>query len=145
MTRMNRFEQCALFALALSLMLAGTVMADVVVVVSSRSPVAVLTKNQVADIFLGKTVRFPDGSLAVPIDQKEGSPQRDEFYAAFTGKSPAQVKSHWTKIIFTGRGQPPMTAANSTEVRQLTAANPQAISYIERNAVDGSVRVLLQP
>jgi hypothetical protein len=99
----------------------------------------------VADIFLGKTVRFPDGTLAVPIDQAEGSPARDEFYATFTGKSPVQIKSHWTKIIFTGRGQPPKAVANSTEVRQLLAANSQAISYIERSAVDSSVKILVQP
>jgi ABC-type phosphate transport system substrate-binding protein len=104
-----------------------------------------LSKNQVADIFLGKTARFPDGTLAVPIDQEEDSPARDEFYATFTGKSPAQIKSHWTKIIFTGRGRPPVAVSNSAEVRQLIAANPQAISYIERSAVDSSVKVLVQP
>jgi hypothetical protein len=94
---------------------------------------------------LGKTVRFPDGTLAVPIDQEEGSAARNEFYAAFTGKSPAQVKSHWTKIIFTGRGQPPAAVSNDAEVKHLIAANPQAISYMDRSAVDSSVKVLNPP
>jgi ABC-type phosphate transport system substrate-binding protein len=145
MTCINRVGQRVLFGLALCLVLGGTVMADVVAVVSSKNPVATLSKSQVADIFLGKTVRFPDGALAEPIDQEEGSPARDEFYATFTGKSPAQIKSHWTKIIFTGRGQPPKAVANSVAVRRLIAANPQVISYIERTAVDSSVKVLLQP
>jgi ABC-type phosphate transport system substrate-binding protein len=131
--------------LALSFVLGGAARADVVAVVSSKNPVTLLSKSQVADIFLGKTARFPDGTLAVPIDQEEGSAARDEFYATFTSKSPAQVKSHWTKIIFTGRGQPPMTVSNSAAVRQLVAANPRAISYIERSAVDSSVKVLIQP
>jgi ABC-type phosphate transport system substrate-binding protein len=145
MTRINRFGQCALFSVAIFLVLGGTIRADVVAVVSSKNPVTSLSHAQVADIFLGKTVRFPDGTLAVPIDQAEGSPARDEFYATFTGKSPVQIKSHWTKIIFTGRGQPPKAVANSTEVRQLLAANSQAISYIERSAVDSSVKILVQP
>jgi ABC-type phosphate transport system substrate-binding protein len=145
MTRINRVRRCAFLGLALSILLGGTVMADVVAVVSSKNPLASLTKAQVADIFLGKTARFPDGTLAVPIDQEEGSAARDEFYATFTGKSPAQIKSHWTKIIFTGRGQPPLAASNSAEVRRLLAENPRAISYIERSAVDSSVKVLLQP
>jgi ABC-type phosphate transport system substrate-binding protein len=114
-------------------------------VVSSKNPLTSLSKNQVADIILGKTVRFPSGALAVPIDQEEGSAARDEFYATFTGKLPAQIKAHWTKIIFTGRGQPPRAASNSLEVRKLIAANPQAIRYIERSAVDSSVKVLVQP
>jgi ABC-type phosphate transport system substrate-binding protein len=119
--------------------------ADVVAVVSAKSPVGTLSKSQVADLFLGRTLRFPDGTQAVPIDQEEGSPARDEFYATFTGKSPAQLKAHWSKIIFTGRGKPPKAVSNSLEVRKLIAANPRAVSYIERSAVDSSVKVLVQP
>src|ERR1700682_3864490 len=115
---------------------------DVVAVVSAKSAVTTLNANQVADIFLGKTSRFPDGSQAVPIDQVEDSPVRDKFYAQFTGKSPAQVKAHWSKIIFTGRGQPPKQASTSAEARKIVAENPHAIGYIDNSAVDRSVRVL---
>jgi ABC-type phosphate transport system substrate-binding protein len=144
MTLLNRLRWTA-FGLTLSLAMLGAAKADVVVVVSSKSSVSTLSKEQVTDIFLGKITRFPDGGAAVPIDQVEGSPARDEFYATFANKSPAQVKAHWTKIIFTGRGQPPKSVSNSVEVRKLIAANPQAISYIERSAVDDSVKVLVQP
>lgn len=128
----------------MSLMLAGTVAAaqDVVPVVSARSPIAHLDSTQVADIFLGKTSRFPDGSIALPVDQGEDSPVRDKFYAQFTGKSPAQVKAYWSKIIFTGRGQPPRQAASGREMRKLVAENPNAIGYIDPSLVDASVRVL---
>ncbi|MGZ5040180.1 MAG: phosphate ABC transporter substrate-binding protein [Usitatibacter sp.] len=115
---------------------------EVVAIVSSKSPVMSLKVNQVADIFLGKTSRFPDGSEAVPIDQVEDSPAREHFYAAFTGKSAAQVKAHWSKIIFTGRGQPPRQVANGAEARKAVAANPNAIAYIDASLVDDSVRVL---
>jgi len=133
------------FGLALSLKLAAAGNADVVAVVSSKCAVSTLSKDQITDIFLGKATRFPGGAPAVPIDQLEGSPARDEFYATFANKSPAQVKAHWTKIIFTGRGQPPKSVSNSVEVRKLIAANPQVISYIERSAVDDTVKVLTQP
>ena len=115
---------------------------DVVAVVSAKSPVTALNAGQVADIFLGKTSRFPDGTQAVPIDLGEDSPARDRFYAQYTGKSPAQVKAHWSKIIFTGRGQPPRQAATPIEARKLIADNPNAIGYIDQSQVDNSVRVL---
>jgi ABC-type phosphate transport system substrate-binding protein len=115
---------------------------EVVAVVSSKSPVTALSAAQVADIFLGKTSRFPDGSQAVPVDQPEDSPVRDRFYAQYTGKSPAQVKAHWSKIIFTGRGQPPVQAANNAEVKKMIAQNPSAIGYIDQSLVDESVRVI---
>ncbi len=141
MTLMNRIGFCVV-GLALSLSNA-TAVAGVVAVVSSRSPVTASSKNQVMDIFLGRASRFPDGQQVVPIDQAEGSAARDEFYAKFAGKSAAQIKAHWAKIIFTGRGQPPTEVSNSREVKKRLAENPNAIGYIDENLVDGSVRVLL--
>jgi ABC-type phosphate transport system substrate-binding protein len=143
MTVRSRIEAAAL-ALALTLAV-STVMADVVAVVSSTSAITSLTKAQVTDIFLCKVNRFPNGALAVPIDEAEGSPAREEFYVLYAGKSSAQVMSYWAKIIFTGRGQPPKAVASSLEVRKLLAANPQAIGYIERSSVDSSVKILSQP
>jgi ABC-type phosphate transport system substrate-binding protein len=97
----------------------------------------------VQDIFLGKTSRFPNGALALPIDQAEGSAVREEFYAKMAGRSAAQMKAYWSKIIFTGRGQPPQEAANSVEMKKRLIENPAAIGYIEKNLVDSSVRVVL--
>jgi ABC-type phosphate transport system substrate-binding protein len=141
MSLLNRIG-LGVIGLALSLS-GGTTMADVVAVVSSRSPLTALSKNQVVDIFLGRVSRFPDGEQALPIDQAEGSAAREEFYAKFAGKSAAQIKAHWAKIIFTGRGHPPEELSNSIEVKKLIIKNPRAIGYIEKNMVDGSVRVLL--
>lgn len=118
--------------------------ADVVAVVSAASPVGPLSKNQIADIFLGKTARFPDGRNALPIDQIESSGTRVEFYMKFTGKTAAQLKAHWSKIIFTGRGQPPKAVSDSAEVKKLLAQNPYAIAYLEPKMLDGSVRALLR-
>jgi ABC-type phosphate transport system substrate-binding protein len=109
---------------------------------AAKSTVTALSKNQVTDIFLGKTNHFPDGSQAVPIDQVEGSGVREEFYLRFAVKTPALLKAHWSKIIFTGRGQPPKEVPNNSEVKKLLAGNPAAISYIDKSAVDGSVKAL---
>ena len=142
---MNLITRAGFFIIVVALSLCdSTASADVVVVVPTKSPVTTtLSKNQVADIFLGKASRFPDGSQAVPIDQAEGSAARDEFYLKFAGKSAAQLKMHWSKIIFTGRGQPPREVSNSMEVKKLIVENPDAIGYIEPGMVDGSVKVPL--
>ena len=134
-----------LFGALLICLASAALQADVVAVVSTKSSVITLSKSQVADIFLGKIGRYPNGTQAVPIDQEEGSTARTEFYTRYTSKSPAQMKAHWSKIIFTGRGKPPPSVANSIEARKLIAADSRAISYIDRSAVDSSVRVLTEP
>ncbi|WP_296951984.1 phosphate ABC transporter substrate-binding protein [uncultured Massilia sp.] len=117
--------------------------ADLVVIVSAKSAVTALRPDQVAAIFLGQTARFPDGVEAVPLDQRLGSPLRDAFYERVTSKTPALLKAHWSKLVFTGRGQPPAEIRDSAAVRRRVADDPDAIGYIERGAVDASVRVVL--
>lgn len=137
-------RQCCAPAIAgLALCLAaGAAAAQVVAVVSARSPVAALSHDQLAEIFLGKASRYPDGSQALPVDQAEGAAPRDEFYLRFAGKSAAQVKAHWSKIIFTGRGQPPRELAGGDEVKKFVSENAHAIGYIDRSQVDARVKVL---
>jgi ABC-type phosphate transport system substrate-binding protein len=140
MRRPTRFNLSVIgFAACLAMTVAE---ATVVTVVSAKSPITALSKTEVADIFLGKSNRFPDGAQATPIDQPETSHLREEFYDKVTGKSLAQLKAYWSKIIFTGRGRPPKTASSGTEVKKLLAENVLAIGYIEDTQVDASVRVL---
>jgi len=144
MRRIRLIRRVALPVLTLGLCLGvGVAEAKVVAVVSAKKPVAALSRNQVVDIFLGKVSRFPDGQQAEPIDQAEGSPARDEFYLRFARRSPAQLKAHWSKIIFTGRGQPPKQVANGAELKKRLLDNPAAIGYLEQNLVDSSVHVVL--
>jgi ABC-type phosphate transport system substrate-binding protein len=115
---------------------------EIVAVVSAESEITKLTTDEVVDIFLGKLRRLPGGGRPVPLDQPESSAARDQFYQRFAGKSAAQVKAHWTKVIFTGRGQPPAQVPDSREARRRVAEDPNAIAYIERELVDESVRIV---
>jgi ABC-type phosphate transport system substrate-binding protein len=137
-------SRVGLVAIGLALTLSSAVVeADVVAVVSAKSPITALDKTQVADLFLGKTNRFPNGGQAVPIDQAEGLAVRDEFYDKVLGRTAAQMKAYWSKIIFTGRGQPPPSVSSDIEMRKRVSENPAAIGYIDRSLVDNSVRVVL--
>jgi ABC-type phosphate transport system substrate-binding protein len=124
---------------------AHAVSADIVAVVSAKSSITTLSKIQIVDIFLGKQTRFPDGSAAVPIDQSEGTAARDQFYSRFAGMSPAQLKAFWSRIIFTGRGQPPAAVATGAEAKKLLLANSNAIGYLDQSMVDDSLRVVQSP
>jgi ABC-type phosphate transport system substrate-binding protein len=130
-------------ALALAFGFAShTATAAVVAVVSSRSPITALSDSQLAEIFLGKVSRAPNGMRIVPIDQAEDSAEREQFYARIAGRSVAQMKSYWSKIIFTGRGQPPQEIRNVADLRRRIADDPSTIGYIEESQVDDSVRVV---
>jgi ABC-type phosphate transport system substrate-binding protein len=118
--------------------------ADVVVIVNPRSAAATMTAEQVSGIFLGKTPTLPSGATAAMVDQPEGSPIYEQFYRGVSGKTPAQVKAVWSRLTFSGKAVPPVSVASSAEVKKFVAANPDAIGYIDRAAVDATVKVVLR-
>ena len=112
-------------------------MAEVVVVVNPKSAAGAMTNEQVAQFFLGKSTAM------TPIDQPESAPVRAEFYKKVADKEPSQAKALWSKLVFTGKATLPKEVANSADVKKAVAADPKAIGYIEKSAVDGTVKVVL--
>lgn len=126
----------------ISFLCAQSALAQVAVVVGAKSDIASMNADQVSSIFLGKTDKYPSGATALPLDQASGSTIRGTFYDKVAGKSEAQVKSAWSRLVFSGKGTPPKEVTSSSEVKKLVGANQNAIGYIEKSAVDSSVKVL---
>ncbi|KQV61865.1 MULTISPECIES: hypothetical protein [unclassified Duganella] len=110
--------------------------AEIVVVVNPKNPASRMFSEQAAQFFLGKSTLF------TPIEHTEG-PLRNEFSQKVLGKDSAQVKAQWSKLVFTGKGTAPKEYGSSAEVKKAVAADVQAIGYIEKSAVDDSVKVIL--
>ena len=122
---------------------AGLAQAQLAVIVNPKSPTASMTADQVAGIYLGKSNTLPSGAAAAPVDQPESAAVREQFYTKVTGKQAAQVKAAWSRLVFSGKGTPPKEMANSADIKKFVAATPDAIAYVEKSAVDASVKVVL--
>jgi hypothetical protein len=129
-------NKSALGALILSVFSAGNVWAeDIVVIVNPTA--APISKGQLVDLYLGRS----DAWIAV--DQAVGSVIYVEFYKKLTGRDSAQIMAIWSQILFTSRGVPPKQLPDSAAVKKAVAANPKAVGYIEKSAVDASVKIAL--
>lgn len=138
----TKYKIIAAVAVAELLLCAG-VNAQIAVVSSSKSSVVSLTKDQAAAIYLGKTSAWPDGKLVKLLDQPESAALNEQFYSKLTGKSQAQVKAVWARLVFSGKATQPQQAPSTAEMKQLVNSNSDAIGYIEKSAVDASVKVLM--
>jgi len=125
------------------LTLAQAASAQVAVIVNHKSSLASMTPEQVAAIFLGKSSTLPSGQTAVPVDLPESDKAREIFYSKAVGKSPSQVKATWARLTFSGKATPPKEVPTAADVKKHVAANPDAIGYIEKSAVDSTVKVVL--
>ncbi len=110
--------------------------AEVAVIINPGSS-ATPSQADVANIFLGK-----DKSLK-GVDQKDWNPTKEKFYAGVASKNEAQLKSYWSGLVFTGKGQPLPSVAGDAEVVAKVAAEADAIGYVDKAAVTDQVKVLL--
>jgi ABC-type phosphate transport system substrate-binding protein len=137
-------KKLTLHIVCLGLLLACTAveaMAEVVLVVGKDSPIDSLSRREVNDIFLGTTTRLPKVGKVIPLDRSEDR-LRADFYQDYTGKDLPQVKAHWAKYIFTGRGYPPKTVSSIDELKEMLKRNPNAIGYVTPDKVDNSMKAL---
>jgi len=133
-------------ALLFAGLLAGAVQAQVAVIVNPKSSLANLTPEAAASVFLGRANALPGSTgTAALVDLPEGSPAREQFYSKAAGKTSAQVKAAWSRLTFSGKATPPKEVPSAAEVKKFVAANPEAVGYIEKAAVDGSVKVVFRP
>lgn len=113
-----------------------------VVVTGAQSPVAHLSQEQVADIYLGRVTTLPGGASALPLDLPASRPERETFYNRIAGKSASQIKAYWAKMSFTGKGIPPKQLSTGADIKKLAAQKNGAIGYLEEDEVDASVKVV---
>ncbi|QBE62927.1 hypothetical protein [Pseudoduganella lutea] len=122
---------------AVAAVLPSSAFAETVVIVSAKNPATRMFSEQAAQFFLGKSTMF------TPVDQADGSAIRNEFYKKVTDKDAAQVKAIWSKLVFTGKAQAPKEFKSNADVKKAVADDPKAIGYIDKSAVDDTVKVIL--
>ena len=125
-----------LSALAL-LSCAALAQAEVAVIVNAGASAAP-SQADVANIFLGK-----DKSLK-GVDQAAWNPTKEKFYAGVANKNESQLKSYWSGLVFTGKGQPLPTVADDAAVVAKVGAEADAIGYVDAAAVSDKVKVLFK-
>jgi ABC-type phosphate transport system substrate-binding protein len=116
--------------------------AEVVVITNKEMPVTSLSQEEIYRIYLGKTKFLPNGVKVIPVDQRPGSAAREKFYADIIKKSDTEMKSYWSRVIFTGQGYPPIQENDDQSVRELVAKNPNTMGYIDKSYADGSVKII---
>lgn len=132
-----------LWAGGLLLLFAGAARAQLAIIGHPSLEQAGVSKAELRDIFLDRTSSFSDGTRAEPVSQPPRSQAREEFMAKVLGMDERALKSYWAKRMFTGRARPPKELSGNEEVRGWVASHPGALGYVDGDAVDSSVKVLL--
>jgi hypothetical protein len=115
--------------------------AELVVVAGSQSPITSLTENEVRQLFSGQ-LRSIGGQRVQPLDLTATDNNRETFYRSLMGRSPDQMRAYWTRLIFTGQGQPPREVSNARELATLATSSPEYIGYLPASEVSNNLRII---
>ncbi|MFQ5570363.1 MAG: phosphate ABC transporter substrate-binding protein [Rhodothermales bacterium] len=129
--------------LLVGLCLAATsAQAQISVVVAISSSHAA-NQAQVKDFFSGARLTWTDGSKVQVVDQPD-TELSETFYKTVVGRSPAQVRVQWTKLVLSGQAKAPVKGKSDAEVKAAVSGNPNAIGFIATSALDDSVKELVR-
>lgn len=84
----------------------------------------------VADAFLKKLTRWPNGEVIRPVDLRPDSAVRRRFTEIVLKRSLGAVRSYWQQRIFSGRDVPPAELESEENVVAFVAKYPGAVGYV---------------
>lgn len=128
--------------LALCLTLTGLARAEIVVVASPSLNLGQLTTSDVRQIFSGRksTIR---GKAVQPLDLPAEHPVRGQFYQQVLDMTESQLRAHWVRMSFTGKGTPPEMLSGLRELKaRLSASGANYIGYMKAASVEGDLDVV---
>ncbi len=103
---------------------------NILVVVNKKNPLQSLTKQQLTDLYMGRTHYFPVGGAVLKMDAAGSSDLRARFYQSLVGMSLPEINAYWARLMFSGRATPPMQMNSSQDIAKLVSENPNALGYI---------------
>jgi ABC-type phosphate transport system substrate-binding protein len=127
--------------LFLSLMPSLAASGEIAVVANKNNPLAALSKQQIVDIFMGRTKFYSTGQRIVLLDQEIDSSARRVFYQNLVNKTLNEINSYRARLLFSGRFALPKEVSDDEMIKRLEK-DSNAIGYIEADKVNDSLKVL---
>jgi hypothetical protein len=107
---------------------------DFLLIVNPASTLREARRELVADAFLKKLTRWPDGEGIRPVDLRSDNGVRWGFSERVLKRSVGAVRSYWQQRIFSGRDVPPPEVDSDASVIAFVAKFPGAVGYVSAGA-----------
>lgn len=112
------------------------------VIVHRSNPADAIPAARLQQLFMKNVTRWPSGATVQPAEVRGQASARQEFARRVLGKSLAALKSHWNKLIFTGREVPPVELASDEDVVAFVRSNEGAIGVVSGSASTAGTKVV---
>ena len=109
--------------------------AEIYVVVNQKNPVSKISTAQLAKIYKGTLLLWPDGQRITPVEVSDTLPLAEEFSMKILKMRVEMKQKMWVQKIYSGQGTPPVHFKEETDILSFVASEPGAIGYIRKGTV----------
>lgn len=132
-----------LLVLLLSACLESAARSEAIVVVARHdTALKELSRDIVADIFLGRMHSLTAEVPLIPLDSADAA-LREGFYKSVANMTQTRVKAYWSRLVFSGRGRPP-PEVEPDAVDERLKEDVGTLTYLRAQQVTPSMKVLLE-
>ena len=133
-----------IYFLLMMLLAPGVIFAgDIVVITSPTTALDASSVKDVRNIYLGRIKSVGDVVLK-PVDMADGSTARIQFLEQVVKKTPRQFKSHWIRLVFSGKASPMTKVSSEQEVIDWVLKNTDGIGYVSQSSVTSAIKVIFK-
>ncbi len=112
------------------------------VIVNPENRARAVERKFLADVFLKKISRWPDGESVRPVDLVPDQPARRKFSQQVLGRAVSAVKGYWQQQIFSGQNVPPPELGADADVVEYVRTHRGAVGYVSPQADVSGVKVV---
>ncbi len=123
------------------LFLMSVARADIAVIVSVAAQVTNTSPASIRDVFLDRVHTFDNNVAVIPVNNRS---LMKYFYLRVADRNQNEMESYWSKLLFTGRGEPPTALEDDSLVVKIIENNPNMVGYVNSASIkdDTKVKVL---
>ncbi|PCI44591.1 MAG: hypothetical protein COB51_09945 [Moraxellaceae bacterium] len=129
-----------LVVLSASIFLPAVSGADIAMVVHKDSSLSSVEMKDVKLLYLGKRKKIA-GIKVIPIALPDDHATTKKFVNGVLSKTLKQHRGYWARLVFTGKGSPPVKVRTSAELKKWVSQNTDGIGFIDAKDIDDSVKV----
>lgn len=122
---------------------AGHVASPLAVVVSVKSSLRGIARQQLADLYLGRRRLLPGGQAPRPV--MSAGTEREQFLDTVVQRTPAEFRASWAALQFGGRQRAPAELASPEAVKAHLLQDAEAIGFLPLALLDPSLRIVYLP
>lgn len=135
-------RKTAFFLLAFWLVAAGSARAETVVIVNRANALSSLSRTELEMIYFGKMKVFGNGETAMPADLPRESAVRQDFFENILGKAEESYRLYWVRMIFSGKGHPPVAVKSEDDAVKHVTNNRGGIAFIDSGRLSPDVKAV---